>query len=203
MAESNLYEVNTDTVLVMVVGLAGTGKSEVGRRLARELCAAYLDKDTLSRGFTEELLRLHGVSPHDRESVTYSHKVRPFEYEQLERTAVENLACGISVVTSAPYIRESRDPAWYESMLDKADDAGAGLEVVWVRSNPQAMQRYIGDRNADRDSWKRLHWDEYLAANPWDRPPTFPHSMIDNSTHSTHRAPVAQVLDLVSKWKGL
>lgn len=189
--------VRVERLLVIVTGLAGSGKSEVGRRIARSLSAVFLDKDTLSRGFVEALLERHGVDPHDREGPEYLTGVRPLEYTQLERTAGENLDCGLSVVMAAPYIFQIADPAWYEYMVDRADARDAELAVVWVRCDPRAMQRYLADRNAPRDRWKRLHWEEYLSQVHWDRPPACPHHMIDNSSANADRAPVAQIDDLV------
>lgn len=186
-----------ERMLVIVTGLAGSGKSEVGRRIARGLLAAFLDKDTLSRGFVEALLEKYGLDPHDRESPEYMDAVRPLEYAQMERAGGENLDCERSVVMSAPYISQIADPTWYEHMLDRADARGAQLEVVWVRCDPRSMQRYLADRNAPRDRWKRLHWDDYLAQVHWDRAPDCPHHLIDNSSVNADRAPVAQIDDLL------
>lgn len=187
-------------VLVVVIGLAGTGKSEVGKRLARLLAAVYLDKDTLSRGFVEELLAAHSCPTYDRESETYLTKVRPQEYRQMMRAAMENLECGQNVVICAPFIAESQDPEWFEALEDDADVHGADVRVVWVRSDEEAMQRYISDRNAERDRWKRLHWDEYLSGTQWDRPPAWPHDLIDNSMANADRAPVAQIREVAKSW---
>ena len=187
----------SEALFVIVCGLAGSGKSEVGRRLARELDASVLDKDTLSRGFVEALLEKLGQTPDDRESAAYLQSVRPLEYAQLERAALENLDCGNSVIVTAPFVSEMADPEWYETMADRADARGARVEIVWVRCDPSSMQRYLADRGAARDRWKRLHWEEYLATVAWDHPPKCPHHTIDNSVATEARAPVAQIAQLV------
>ncbi|WP_161987450.1 AAA family ATPase [Prescottella subtropica] len=187
--------------LVVVCGLAGVGKSEISRRLAKELRAVFLDKDTLAQAFTEELLQRIGCLPHDRESGNYLSVVRPLEYQQLEAAAAENVALGMNVVTTAPYMRETQDPDWYDAMLEQVTAAGAVLKVVWVRADPAAMRSYIEQRNDPRDQWKRSHWDEYISSTAWDRPPRFPHTAIDNSTYNADSAPIGQILGLVEAWE--
>ena len=58
----------TAPILRIVIGTAGSGKSTIAQRLAREHDAAYLDKDAMSARFVEAALVAAGYDPGDRES---------------------------------------------------------------------------------------------------------------------------------------
>ena len=54
--------------LRIVIGTAGSGKSTIAQRLARQHGAAYLDKDAMSARFVEAALVSAGYDPGDREA---------------------------------------------------------------------------------------------------------------------------------------
>lgn len=182
--------------LVIVCGLAGSGKTTVGKALARRLGAAFLDKDTLSRHFVEAMLASRDLSPGDRESDVYLNDIRPLEYRVLEKASNENLAVGLSVVVSAPYVRETQEKRYFQNLIDDADGADAATTAVWVYADGASMHEYLVLRNAERDEWKLNHWDEYLAEVDPERAPLWEHHRIDNSRHLA--VPLkAQLADLV------
>jgi DNA-binding transcriptional MocR family regulator len=69
--------------VVMIGGYAGSGKTELGRILARETKWPILDKDTLTRFVVEAALEMQGLSRNDRESEVYLKNFRPSEYDSL------------------------------------------------------------------------------------------------------------------------
>jgi DNA-binding transcriptional regulator YhcF (GntR family) len=77
--------------LILIGGYAGSGKSELGRTLARLTSWAMVDKDTTTRPVVEKTLEVMGTSPNDRESDIYLNEVRPREYEAMMATIAENL----------------------------------------------------------------------------------------------------------------
>jgi DNA-binding transcriptional regulator YhcF (GntR family)/predicted kinase len=100
--------------VIFIGGYAGSGKSELGRILARATGWPMLDKDTITRPVVEAALEMIGQSPHDRESEKYLELIRPREYECLAAAAMENVECGNSAVLAAPFIREFGDEAWLQ-----------------------------------------------------------------------------------------
>ena len=58
----------TEPTLRIVIGTAGSGKSTIAQRLARQHAAAYLDKDAMSARFVEAALTAAGYDPGDRVS---------------------------------------------------------------------------------------------------------------------------------------
>ena len=89
--------------LILIGGMPGSGKTHIGKELARRI-GLFVDKDTMSRFFTEEMLQLLGSHVDDRESETYLAHVRSVEYETMIKHALENIEIGHSVICSAPFI---------------------------------------------------------------------------------------------------
>jgi DNA-binding transcriptional regulator YhcF (GntR family)/predicted kinase len=182
--------------VLLVGGYAGSGKTELGRVLARLTGWPMLDKDTLTRPVLEAALELLGMSPHDRESETYLNSMRPREYEALMAATNENVSCGNSAIVTAPFLREFQDQAW----LDRTEAAFAALNahvsVVWVYCDATSMHGYVRHRGAARDGFKLNDWKGYLSTIDLDFRPPVPHHVINNCTSS---APLQkQAADLVA-----
>jgi predicted kinase len=166
--------------LTLVGGFAGSGKSEFARFLSSVTGWAILDKDTLTRALVEQLLLSLGEDINDRHTETYQKKVRPHEYRCLMDAATENLACGVSTVLTAPFIREFADKTWLQRVQNRCIKHNATLSVVWVKCDVDSMYDYIGYRGAARDAWKLSNWDEYLSGMDPNFEPSWPHYTVDN-----------------------
>jgi len=171
----------TEPRVILIGGYAGSGKTELGRILARQTGWAILDKDTTTRPVVEAALERLGQSPHDRESETYLTVVRPAEYEALIAALTENLECGVSVIVTAPFIKELQDEAWCNRLAATVEEHNGKLQVVWVYCDPDTMQTYIRRRGAARDEYKLANWAAYLSGVDLNFKPKIPHLSIDNS----------------------
>lgn len=169
--------------VVMIGGYAGSGKTELGRILARETGWPILDKDSLTRFVVEAALELQGVSRNDRESEIYLTKIRPAEYESLLAALSENLQCGNSAIVTAPFIREFNDESWLSQREAMCRNLGAELHIVWVYCDPDTMRTYVQHRNAPRDEKKLASWDEYISGVDTTFRPPVAHTVIDNSVN--------------------
>jgi len=175
-------EIRTRTPHVILIGgYAGSGKTELGRILARETGWPILDKDTLTRPVVEVALEILGRSPHDRDSETYLSIIRPREYEALMSAMTENVQCGTSAIVTAPFIRELRDKAWIDRTIASCEAMNAILSIVWVHCDADTMHTYVRHRGAARDSAKLENWDAYLGTIDLEFRPPVPHTLIDNS----------------------
>ena len=170
--------------VILIGGYAGSGKTELGRILARETGWPMLDKDTLTRPVVEGALELLGKSPHDRESDTYVQSIRPREYEALIAAANENLECGNSVILTAPFIRELNDAAWINRTQAGFAALNADVNLVWVYCDVETMHTYVRRRGAARDAAKLADWDGYMAGIDIDFRPAAPYALIDNCASS-------------------
>ncbi|ASR34034.1 transcriptional regulator [Prauserella marina] len=170
--------------VVLIGGYAGSGKSELGRIVARETGWPLLDKDTLTRPVVEAALEVVGLSPHDRESELYVSTIRPREYESLINAVTENLQCGTGSVVTAPFVREFADPAWIHRTEATCKDLGATVTFVWLYCDAETMHTYVRHRGAARDAAKLADWSGYLDGIDLDLRPPVPHVVVDNSASS-------------------
>lgn len=170
--------------VILIGGYAGSGKTELGRILARRTHWPLLDKDSATRAVVEAALETLGQSPHDRESYTYLTVVRPAEYEALLTITCENLECGNSAIVTAPFIRELADPAWCERTTARITALGGELHVIWVRCDADSMRTYLRHRGAARDAAKLANWPGYLSGVDLEYAPAIDHTIIDNSAHA-------------------
>lgn len=155
--------------LVLVGGVPGSGKTFIGKEITRRI-GILVDKDTVSRFFTEALLTALGADKDDRESTTYLDAVRPLEYRTMLKHAIENLELGHTVVCAAPFINEFKDADWLADLELEVDLADAQLVKVWVAVDPTTARERIINRNATRDTWKLANWETYLAMTPHATP---------------------------------
>lgn len=181
--------------VLLIGGYAGSGKTELGRILARETGWAILDKDTLTRPVVEEALEVSGLSPNDRESELYASAIRPREYEALTSAMTENIECGNSVILTAPFIREFGDEAWVSRTQARCTDAGATASFIWVHCDAETMHTYVRHRGAARDAAKLADWRGYLQGIDLSFRPAVQHSVVDNSASSEPLQ--TQALDLI------
>ncbi|HEX3780703.1 MAG TPA: AAA family ATPase [Pseudonocardiaceae bacterium] len=183
--------------VIVIGGYAGSGKTELGRILARATGWAMLDKDTTTRAVVEAALEALGHSPHDRDSDFYLATIRPAEYEALIAALTENVQCGNSAIVTAPFIREFNDQAWCDRLTANLEGFGVELHVVWVRCDADTMRTYLKHRGAARDAAKLTDWDKYLASIDLNYRPAMPHDVIDNSANS--RPLQQQAAELLSR----
>src|SRR3972149_5228616 len=107
--------------LILVRGVAGSGKSELAKAILKQISAVYLDNNFLADAF----------SPGSRSDESYL-AIRDNLYAGLYRITGENLRIGNSVLLDAPHIRQAQDPEWCRWIQDLAADAGAWVRgVLW------------------------------------------------------------------------
>lgn len=183
----------TPTV-VLVGGYAGSGKTEFGRVLARRTGWPIIDKDTITRPVVEFALSTLNLPEHDRESSHYSDLVRPREYEALMETAIENVQCGLSVVVTAPFLREFTSKTWLDRAVARFDSHGARIAFVWVNCDIPTMRTYLRARGAARDASKLDNWDTYAASVDVDLALVTNHLVVENGANAEPLQPQADRL---------
>jgi predicted kinase/DNA-binding XRE family transcriptional regulator len=184
-------------LLVVVGGYAGSGKTQLGELLAALTGWPLLDKDTLTRPMTEELLRALGADPNDRHSDTYLAAVRPVEYRCLLNAAFDQLRHGTSTIITAPLLREAPDPGWLRRMRSRFTASEIEIATIWVDADVESMYRHLASRDAARDTWKLNHWDTYSDEIDLALRPAWNHLVIDNGTRAVR--PLEQQAALVGR----
>jgi mannitol-1-/sugar-/sorbitol-6-phosphatase len=156
--------------LVVLAGAAGTGKTTVGRRLARCLGAALLDLDTVTGPLVELLLEREDYGSTYERTI-----VRPARYRALTALALDVLAGGVPVVAAAPWTKELTDRAWFDDLARSAQDLGGQLVVVWLSCDPEIRRRRLAARGLARDA---AVLRQPLQATPT---PLVPHVAVDTN----------------------
>lgn len=185
--------------VVLIGGYAGSGKTELGRIMARLTGWPILDKDSTTRPVVEAALQQLGHSPHDRESELYLSVIRPAEYEALRTVTAENLSCGNSVIMTAPFVKELSDPTWARRIEADVEAMNARLYTIWVRCDLDSMHTYLKRRGAARDAHKLANWADYLNNIDTDFTPAMPHIIVNNSLSSQPLQDQAK--NLIAKWR--
>ncbi|MBC8080904.1 MAG: ATP-binding protein [Gorillibacterium sp.] len=150
--------------LVFFVGVAGTGKTTVAKRLAEKVPVVFIDRDTVGGRFVEALLMEEGLDKDDRDSDFYKKNLRQLEYDATADICKENLALGQNVFMISPFTAELKNKEWIDQLLA---DAGRSLSDVDVKivvvtlSDSEKQRKRIEFRQSSRDEWKLEHWDEY------------------------------------------
>ncbi|RUT31651.1 ATP-binding protein [Paenibacillus zeisoli] len=150
--------------LVFFVGVAGTGKTTVARKLSARIQAAFLDRDTVGGRFVEKILEMNNLDKNDRDSEFYKKHLRDLEYDTTKDICVDNLAAGQSVFMISPFTSELKNAAWIEEVVSAA---GLTLNEVDVKvvvvtlSDMDVQKERIIERKTERDTWKLNHWDNF------------------------------------------
>lgn len=133
----------------LIAGVAGTGKTELGRELGRALRCAVLDKDTVVGPLAEVCAAVVGVGR------AYSTHVRPREYEALHDTVFTVAEHVADVVAVAPWLGYVDDPAWEAQVRARARAAGHAAVIVWVACADTSLR---GRRRAPSDVTDVDYW---------------------------------------------
>lgn len=167
--------------LVFFVGVAGTGKTTVAKKLAARIPAAFLDRDTVGGRFVEKFLEANGLDPNDRDSDFYKENLRDLEYDTTKDICIENLSAGQNVFMISPFTAELKNREWIEEVISAAgrtkDEVNVKVIVVTLQDMELQKKRIIG-RQTERDEWKLEHWDtfkervDFVPEINWDIPPS-------------------------------
>lgn len=150
--------------LVFFVGVAGTGKTTVARKIADRIPAAFLDRDTVGGRFVEKILEMNGLDVNDRDSDFYKKHLRDLEYDTTKDICIENLAAGQNVFMISPFTAELKNKQWIEGVISAAGLTKNEVDVkviVVTLSDMETQKQRIIDRQTERDTWKLEHWDDF------------------------------------------
>jgi predicted kinase len=159
--------------LILIMGVAGSGKTTLAKEILRRLWAVYLDNNHLADGFF----------PETRSGKAYE-QFRPHVYRALYAIAEANLKVGNTVLLDVPHVKEMQDARWRRFISSLAARAKAKLIVIRCFCSEKTLQARLRSRGEKRDRWKLAHWKEFLAQQPIQLSLPLPHLDIDTEKNS-------------------
>ncbi len=132
----------------LVAGPAGSGKSTLGRALARATGSVLIDQDVATNPLMAQLAVLVGAGD-DLDHPGLRGPVRRARYQCLTDIAVDNRRIGNDVVMVAPFTAECSDPqAWAELTRQLQPSV---VHLIWVTVPPEVALARRLQRNLARD----------------------------------------------------
>lgn len=136
-----------DLQLIVFAGLPGTGKSSLARALARELRAAYLDKDTIK----DCAMRLAAEMKLEQAAQLAG----ALSYELLVDLARDNLTVGLPVVVDSP--------AAYQLFRDKIKALARALRadlklIECICTDERMLRERVELRGRDLPAYRTRDW---------------------------------------------
>jgi len=166
--------------LILIMGVAGSGKTTLAKEVLRQLWAVYLDNNQIADSFF----------PDTRSGRKYE-KLRPKFYGALYTIAEENLKVGNSVLLDIPHVKEIQDPRWRRFIKRLAARAKSQIIVIRCLCSEKILYSRIRSRNEKRDRLKLKQWKQFSTTQPINVAIPFPHLDIDtekNLSANTHAA---------------
>jgi predicted kinase len=148
--------------VVLLTGPPASGKTTVGRSLARHLGAALVDQDIATAPLTAVVADLVGVL--DLDDQRLAGPTRAARYETVIALAEDNLRAGLTVVLVAPFSAERRDIRAWDALDERLRAAGGSPLLVWLRLDAAVVVQRLRARGEDRDAAKLANPSAFTSA---------------------------------------
>lgn len=155
--------------IIVVVGAPASGKTKIGREIARTCNLAVSDKDHVTGQLLAAMMKDAGFEGEDY-SQTDLNRFRKAIYGCMEDVAKDNLRVGMGTVIISPYADRGY-ANWFDDLRSRIDANGeADWFVVWVDITPEFALKRIKKRNSPRDVIKLKDWNAFVRKNYWGAP---------------------------------
>lgn len=173
---------------LLVAGPPGSGKSTLGRVLARRLQGALLDQDVLTGPLMAVVAGLV-VAGDDLDHPRLLGPVREARYECLLDSAALQLGCGTDAVLVAPFTTEVHDPVRWLAVEGRLRASGASaVDLVWLEASAELLERRLRMRAAPRDQARLADAQQLQGWLGGLRPPAVPAVVVDASLTGARQA---------------
>ncbi len=129
--------------LVLVMGVAGSGKTTLAKGMLSRVCATYLDNNFVVDAFFADT----------RTAPEYI-QLRLQLYKVLYGSAEENLLVGNSVVLDAPHVRQMPSARWQQLLDGLVSRTGSALAIIRCFCSEKTLRQRLLSRDEERDMWR-------------------------------------------------
>ncbi|GAA4387083.1 AAA family ATPase [Tsukamurella soli] len=165
-------QAGANSPVLVVTGAAGSGKSTLGRALARALRAPLIDLDSMTNPLLDELGPALG-SEHWNSPGPMSERIRRGRYASLRAAASDLVSVGQRPVLVAPFTRELAGGDEWAALMGSVWPRE--VRVVYLTGPATVFEQRRRQRGAERDRHR-------VAATSPDRRPAIPHLELDATT---------------------
>lgn len=160
---------NIKPFIVVVIGAPSSGKTKLGRAIAKRLHLAVSDKDHVTGQLLAALMKDACYEGEDY-SQTDLNRFRSAIYGCMEDVAKDNLNAGMGTVIISPYVDRGEE-GWLEGLKSRVDpNSEATWSVVWIDITPELALERIIKRGSPRDVFKLANWDSFVSKTFWGEP---------------------------------
>ncbi|TAH35913.1 MAG: hypothetical protein EYC62_03915 [Alphaproteobacteria bacterium] len=151
------------TILILIGGNPGTGKTTISEKVARNLRAAWMDNQYLDPMMDHALL-LAGAGPQQYDTPHYK-QLRPVLYAAAKNIVTAQLHTGLPTIWSAPMQSEfvKNDDRFLTEMGHIAAQAQAKFLPVWLWAPEDVTKQRLITRKEDKDKNKIDNWPDYAS----------------------------------------
>jgi mannitol-1-/sugar-/sorbitol-6-phosphatase len=155
--------------VIAVAGVAGSGKTTLGRALARQLRLPILDLDSLTNPLLDRVAETGHGGRHWL--VDSDQRLREGRYAALRTTAADLVAVGSGVVLVAPFTAELKGGEEWDQLCRAVSPAP--VEVLYLSGPAELMRERRRTRGEARDAFRSD------GADGPGFPPSVPHVAVD------------------------
>lgn len=159
--------------LILIMGVAGTGKSTLSRAILSRISAVYLDNNHIADAFLSNT----------RNGLKYN-KLRPGFYKALYTITEANLKVGNTILLDVPHIKEVQTSNWRRFIKELVKRTGTKLIAIRCLCSEKSLRARIRARGETRDNWKLKHWEAFLLQEPIKAAIPFQHLDINTDNPS-------------------
>jgi predicted kinase len=141
--------------LILIMGVAGSGKTTLALGILRRICAVYLDNNHIADAFF----------PDTRNGRRYD-TLRPRFYRALYTIAKANLRVGNSVLLDVPHVKEIQIANWRQFVKRMVARTNSRLLVIRCFCSEEVLRSRLLSRGEKRDRQKLSRWKEFSIAQP-------------------------------------
>lgn len=149
--------------IILLGGMPASGKTTLGRMIAKELKIPFFDKDLLCDDYTNWVTERE-TWPNDRHSDLYRNHLRDLEYQIMLKQAYEHSKDGINSICISPFTSEFQNDKKIEEIKNQALKSNSNVKVISIAlilTADETKKRMIA-RGRKEDNDKLKYWNNYI-----------------------------------------